>query len=94
MRKDPALKEVMKDQNRADVKLVDAALVALDRLVPSRDGQQARENLVTLQEDVARTRAETESIFDFDQLKRVVSNPNWSTETRRARDDSKNNRFA
>ena len=89
MRKDQALVDVMKHRNRANVVFVERALSALDRLVPPRDGVQARESLALQREDIARTRDETADIFNFVELKRVASSLDWNSETRRTRDGSK-----
>ena len=88
MRKDPALIKVMKGGNRACPDLVAAALEALDRVIPLRDGMRAQ-NLLSFQDDVVQTCIDTEAIFDVTHLKRVAGGLHWSANRRRSRDNSK-----
>ena len=87
VRKDSAIKHVLKDRNRADPDLVADALEALDRLVPPRDKMVGRDGLSSLQDDIARTRGKTADVFHFADLKRIVSNLDWYAATRMSRDE-------
>ena len=88
MRKDAALEAILIARNRSDPACAAAALEALDRLIPPRDGMQAPANLATLQAEVQQSRIETSNIFDFNQLKRISESLDWNTTSRRTRDDS------
>ena len=82
MKRDQALVDVMKGNNRCDPVFVEKALLALDRIVPPRDGVQASQSLAAVQDGVAETRSLTENIFNYTELKRVSESLDWSALSR------------
>ena len=85
----PKLVLIGKGENRKNLQLVKKALDAIERRYPTREGDPPRGNVTAIQEEVAASRNETQSIYNFDKLKQVAKDLDFTNPNRMTRDGTK-----